>query len=209
MSARVTASNILEIEEFLSAQPAATRTAARIAINSVTARQAVPQYRREMRKEVNFPQGYLEDGNRFGQTKKATDADLSATVTARFRPTSLARFAKNTSLEGAKRRGGVSVQVDSGGGAVFLRRAFFVKLRRGGDTSDGFNLGVAIRLKPGEKLLGRKKGATGVRLADNLYLLYGPSVDQVFRSVSVSESGFVSTALEKEFLRQYIRLAGS
>lgn len=208
MSARIAAVNLLEIDEFLSSQPQTTRQAARLAINSIATRKAVPQFRKAMREEVNFPPGYVEDPDRFGVTKQATEADLSATVTARFRPTSLARFAPGQSFDGARRTGGVNVKVNKTGGAVRINRAFFVRLRQGKDTADGFNLGLAIRLKPGERLRGRKKGASGVELAPNLYLLYGPSVDQVFREVAVAESPSVADQLQKEFLRQYVRLSG-
>ena len=209
MSARITAVNLLEIDDFLSAQPAAARTSARIAINSVTSRKAVPQMRKAMKDEVNFPPGYLEDTERFGQTKRATDADLTAAITARFRPTSLARFAEGQSFEGARRTGGVRVKVNRGGGAKRIEGGFFVRLRRGADTSDGFNVCLAIRLKPGDRLRGRKKGGAGVQLAPDLYLLYGPSVDQVFRQVSVAESPSVADQLQREFIRQFVRLSGS
>lgn len=206
MSARITALNLIDITDYLANQPEVTRRSARIAINQVTARNVVPDARKAMREEVNFPSGYLENPDRFGQTKKATDADLTAIVTARHRPTSLARFSSN-SFEGARRTGQVSVAVNRGG-ARRLNRAFFVRLRRGGDTADGFNLGLAVRLKPGERLKGRKKGNAGVELAPGLFLLYGPSVDQVFRQVSVAESPKIADKLTKEFLRQYIRNSG-
>lgn len=208
MSARITAVNLLDVEEFLQTQPATARKSARLAINSTTSRKAVPRMRRAMKEEVNFPRGYLEDKSRFGQTKQATDNDLTASIVARFRPTSLARFSDD-SPEGARRTGGVRVRVNPGGGATRIGGAFFVKLRRGGDTSDGFNVGLAIRLQPGQSLRGRKKGGQGVQLAPNLYLLYGPSVDQVFREVSVAESPAVADDLQKEFIRQYVRLSGS
>lgn len=208
MSARIAAVNLLDIDEFLRDQPETTREAAKLAINGVATRKAVPQFRRAMRDEVNFPAGYLEDPDRFGVTRQATTTDLSATVTARFRPTSLARFAPGQSFEGAKRTGGVKVKVSKTGGGGTIPGAFFVRLRRGKDTTDGFNTGIAIRLKPGERLRGRRKGTTGIELAPNLYLLYGPSVDQVFREVSVAESPSVADQLQKEFLRQYVRLSG-
>lgn len=207
MSARITALSILDIEQFLAEQPKTARTAARIAINDVTSRRAVPRMRKAMAEEVDFPPGYLDDPDRFGQSKKATDADLTAAITARFRPTSLARFSSD-SPEGAKRRGGVNVRVNKTGGAKRIGGAFFVRLRRGRDTSDGFNLGLAIRLKPGQTIRGRKKGAQGIELAPNLYLLYGPSVDQIFRQVSVAESPAVADDLQREFIRQYVRLIG-
>lgn len=206
--ARITATNLLDIEDFLRSQPEIARTAARIAINSTTSRKAVPHLRRAMKKEVAFPPGYLEDPSRFGQAKKATDADLTASIVARFRPTSLARFT-NDSPEGARRTGGVNVRVNPSGGARRIGGAFFIKLRRGRDTSDGFNVGIAIRLQPGQTLRGRKKGGQGVQIAPNLYLLYGPSVDQVFREVSVAESPQIADELQKEFIRQYVRLSGS
>lgn len=208
MSARITAVNLLDVEEFLQTQPAVARKSARLAINSTTSRKAVPRMRRAMKEEANFPRGYLEDENRFGQEKRATDNDLTASIVARFRPTSLARFT-NDSPEGARRTGGVRVRVNPGGGATRIGGAFFVKLRRGSDASDGFNVGLAIRLQPGQSLRGRKKGSQGVELAPNLYLLYGPSVDQVFREVSVAESPAVADDLQKEFIRQYVRLSGS
>lgn len=209
MTSRITAVNLLELDEFLSAQPVAARTSARLAINSVASRKAVPHMRKAMRDEVAFPAGYLEDKDRFGVTKPATDADLSASITARFRPTSLARFAPGQSFDGARRTGGINVKVNNGGGSKRLEGAFFVRLRRGRDTIDGFNTGIAIRLKPGERLRGRKKGGAGIELAPNLYLLYGPSVDQVFRQVSVAESPYVADQLQREFVRQFVRLSGS
>ena len=203
---RVTAVNILDIEDYLGSRPAVARKAASLAINDTTARKAVPTFRKSMQEQVAFPSNYL-DNERFGQTKKATPDDLEAVVTARFRPTSLARFAQG-SVEGARRTGGVSVKVNRGGGAKRIKGAFFVNLRKGRDTADGFNLGLAIRLKPGDRIRGRKRGNAGVQLAPDLYLLYGPSVDQVFREVSVADSPRVADDLLTEFTRQWIRLSG-
>lgn len=208
MSARIDAISLEDLISYLGDRPEVARRAARMAINDTTSRKAVPRFRKAMQEEVNFPPGYLNK-ERFGQTKRATDSNLEAAVTARFRPTSLARFAPGQSFEGARRTGAVNVRVNRGGGAKRLKGAFFVRLRRGADNSDGFNLGLAIRLKPGEKLRGRRNGASGVQLAPDLYLLYGPSVDQVFRDVSVAESPSVADDLQREFVRQYVRLSGS
>lgn len=207
MSARITALNLLDIEDYLGSRPAVARKAARMAINDTASRRAVPDLRNDMLAEVNFPPGYL-DKDRFGVTKQATDDDLTAAITARQRPTSLARFAPGQSFEGARRTGGVNVRVNKGGGAKRIKGAFFVRLRRGGDTGDGFNLGLAIRLKPGERLRGRRKGGSGVMLAPDLYILQGPSVDQVFREVSVAGSPRIADNLVKEFTRQWVRLSG-
>ena len=205
MPARIAVLDLDTIARELEEQPAIARKAAQIAVNDTT-RGSMTPLRNRMKEQVAFPPGYLNE-DRFAIRKLATEADLSATITARHRPTSLARFARGQSEGTAKRRGGVKVRVNNGG-AKFLKGAFFVNLRRGRDTQDGFNLGLAIRLKPGETLRGRRKGASGVQLADNLYLLYGPSVDQVFSDVSNSETPEIADRLQRNFIRQYVRLSG-
>jgi hypothetical protein len=157
-----------------------------------------------MQQQIAFPGGYL-NRERLGITKRATDDDLNVVVTARFRPTSLARFAPGQTIEGSRRSRSVRVRVKRGR-STRISGAFLVRLNRGGDMADGFNLGLAIRLKPGERLRGKRQQA--VRLAENLYLLYGPSVDQVFRTVSGEESEAVLDDLAVEFRRQFVRLSG-
>lgn len=205
MPAKIAVINLDEISSYLAEQPAVARKAAQLAINDTT-RGSMAPIRKRMKEQVAFPAGYLNE-DRLAIRKLATEADLSATISARHRPTSLARFAKGQSEGTAKRRGGIRVRVNNGG-AKFLKGAFFVNLRRGKDTADGFNLGLAVRLKPGQTLRGRRKGSSGVQLAENLYLLYGPSVDQVFRDVSEAETPEIGRRLEREFVRQYVRLSG-
>jgi hypothetical protein len=62
-----------------------------------------------------------------------------------------------------------------------MKRAFLIKLPGlAGSTELGAaNMGLAIRLRPGEKLRNKTDAR---RVAKGLYVLYGPSVDQVFRS---------------------------
>lgn len=204
---QITANSLLDVRDFIESVPGITKTAARLAINT-TAKSAVVSLRKSMKAEVNFPQGYVEDPSRFGQTAFATEDNLSASITARFRPTSLARFSA-TSFQGAKRTGGVKVQVRKAGAPKLIPGSFFIKLRSGTDIKDGFNIGLALRLRPGQSIIGRHKGVSGVQIAPNLYLLYGPSVDQVFRDVSAQQSPQVADGLQAEFMRQFIRLAGN
>lgn len=205
MAARVSAVRALRsIAQDIEALPAVSRQAARLTLNSVTERKGLPSIRREMQDQASFPAGYLNK-DRLDISHRATDSDLQVTVIGRHRPTSLARFAQGQSFEGAKRRGYVRVKV--GKGTKTIRRGFFVRLRRGRDTSDGFNLGLAIRLKPGERLKGRRLGAAGVQLAPNLYLLYGPSVDQVFQDAGPKAIVKILPDYEREYTRQFVRLA--
>lgn len=148
---------------------------------------------REIREQVAFPPAYLSpSGGRLTVSQKARRGDLEARVRGRHRPTSLARFATSVTKKGA------TIQVKPGV-ARFMPRAFLVRLNQGaGRTDTKNNKGLAIRLKPGETLRNKIKA---IRLANGLYLLYGPSIDQVFRTVSEDISDDSAEFLENEFLR--------
>ncbi len=206
MAARVSAVQALRgIAKDIEALPDVSRQAARLSLNQTLERKGLPSIRREMESQVRFPAGYLKDSTRLAITKKATDRDLQVAITGRHRPTSLARFAPGQSFDAPRRRGYVSVRVNAG--AKRIKRAFFVRLRRGRDTSDGFNLGLAIRLRPGERITGRRNGGSGVEIAPNLYLLYGPSVDQVFKDAGPTAVVRVLPDIEREYTRQFVRLS--
>jgi hypothetical protein len=69
------------------------------------------------------------------------------------------------------------------------------------------NIGLGIRLKNGETLtntVGAKLITSGPLAG--VALLYGPSVDQVFRTVAVDISPALLQELSVEFLRQFERL---
>ncbi len=120
---------------------------------------------RSMEKQVNFPRGYLTgQAGRLGIAKYATKGDLTGIVRGRDRPTSLARFVQGSPKVGAK---GVSVTVDPGK-SEFMPSAFLIKLRNN-------NIGLAYRTKNGKA---PSRGAK--QLGKGLWLLYAPSVDQVF-----------------------------
>lgn len=132
---------------------------------------------RRIRHQVNFPVSYLDpNGKRLFVSKRAQRSDLEAKITARTRATSLARFVSGTA---EVHRAGVRVEV-APGRARFLKRAFLVRLPAGSASIDTkSNLGLAVRLRPGEILRNKTDSR---RLDKGLYLLYGPSIDQVFRA---------------------------
>jgi len=152
----------------------------------------------EMRKQVNFPASYLRGQNsRLKVTQRAKGKELESVIQGRFEPTSLARFAKG-SRSSHKKAGGVTLEINPGT-ATFMRRAFLIRLRSGVNFSaEAFNLGLALRVPRGQR---PDKAYKPKKLADGLFLLYGPSVDQVFRSVSADVEPRVSDYLNDEFLR--------
>lgn len=169
---------------------------ARMAINSTT-RKARTLASRAIRDQVNFTASYLSDQNgRLSITQFASDNQLEARIRGRHRPTSLARFA------GAQTSRGIRVTVSPGSSRV-MGRAFFLRLRAGKEIETKSNQGLAIRLKPGEAIANKRKM---IQVAGNLYLLYGPSVDQVFATVAAEISPETGDLLETEFLRLLDRM---
>ena len=204
MSVSVTADLFEELADYFERMPQITTEAARIALNDTVRGPGLRMARDAMYDEIAFPAGYLGPDRLF-VSKLASNADLEASITGRDRPTSLARFATNA-RPGQR---GVTVEVHRGNSKV-MKKAFVVKLRSG-RTMDGktFNVGLAIRLAPGEKLMNKNLPveAYATKLGPNVVLLYGPSVDQVFRSISAEIQPDVADSAANAFLRQFARLS--
>lgn len=192
---------VLDLENFLVSVPDKTRQAAAYAMNDVLTGQGLARFRKAVAAEVQFPSGYVDD--KIDMAQRATPTRLVASVVGRQRPTSLARFAAGGAIGG---KGGVTVRVK--GSASYMPGAFLVRLRQGGGiTDDGFNVGLAVRLKEGT-VLKKKDTSRMVHLEQNVVLLYGPSVDQILRNeVAEAETPEVVDAIATEFFRQFARLA--
>ena len=170
------------------------------AVVNRTAERAKAEGARRIRDQVAFPARYLTGRRgRLSVTKKASNSELEAIVTGQHRPTSLARFAGSRNPSAARKRGGVNVEVKPGE-SQFMGGAFLIKLPQGktGVTDTQFNLGLAIRLKPGESVRNKRRM---VEVSKGLYLLYGPSVDQVFRTVAGDITPDMEDWMETEFTR--------
>lgn len=194
-----------DIEEYLKTFPARTRKASRLAINMVVAREGLKSIRNEMMNEVAFPNGYLK-GDRLGVTQYATESNLTGVITARKRATSLARFAAPGTAIGSLARSGVSVQVKRGSRTT-LKGAWLVRLNKGASlTEDQYNVGLAVRVRPGDTIRGKHSAHTSWLVPGQVALLYGPSVNQVFRDVAETQSKEILDLLGDEFFRQFNRL---
>lgn len=172
------------------------------AINT-TARDARAHAADRIRAQVNFEASYLNPSQkRLYVHKQARRSDPEAIIRARGRPTSLARFISGTPTAGQ----GVQVEV-APGRIKYMRRAFLIKLRAGSDSIETrFNQGLAIRLGKGEKLSNK---TNAVRLKSGLYVLYGPSVSQVFLA---NDGSGVAKDIEPDILddmsNEFLRLMG-
>lgn len=165
---------------------------------------------RRILSQVAFPASYLNpSGGRLKVTAKARPGSLEATVTGRGRPTSLARFAASSTPKPGQRtksgklrksNGGVSVMVKPGHSAK-VARAFLVNLPGAVDSK---NLGLAVRTDGGPPPGAYKPK----QLGPNVWLLYGPSVDQVLYGLR-NNGGIIEEmspeilyTLQSEFNRQ-------
>lgn len=200
MTVTILAEGIDKFGDLLDRLPEATTRAARIAINDVAEGEGRKALIRQMQEEVAFPAGYIDD-KRLELVQRATDANPEAVIRGRQRPTSLARFASGASL--GQRNASISVRVNPSASRS-LPRAFLVRLRAGRQiTEDSFNVGLAIRVPKGQTVTGRRIQRSPI--FPDVYLLYGPSVDQVFRGVAADQSENIARMVSDEFFRQFDR----
>lgn len=197
-----------ELRSYFQQFPQQAAIAARLAINATT-RHAARLASKSIRDQVAFSRSYLGAADRPDSkiriSKYARGGDLEAVITTRDRPTSLARFALGSPSFGRRVKGqrGPRVRVKTGGASQTLKRGFYIKLKRGAELNeDAFNLGLAVRLKKGEALAKSQKATP---LGGGAYLLYGPSVAQVFDTVRSDIAPAVADFSAAEFLRQFRR----
>lgn len=194
--------NLKKFERLVQRLPKVATKAAALAINT-SSRNARTQASRLIRQQVAFTAKYLNEPERLVVRPSATPDRLMAVLRARQRPTSLARFGKQATRKG--KPAGVRVRVKPGGASKVIRQAFFVNLNNG-------NRGVAVREAVAGDLNLKRFGATagkatGSAKKGKYILLYGPSVDQVFRTVKDDIAPGVSAFTQSEFRRQFARLA--
>lgn len=168
-----------EAEQFIGEVSAMQERAMVRALNK-TGPHTRTQMDREIRNQVAFPASYLRPSTkRLFVAKKAKMGALETVIEGRGRPTSLARFIKGGAASAKNRRGSgkdITVEVKPGSSQQ-ISRAWVVSLPGAVDSA---NFGLAVRTPEGQ----RPKGAYAPKKLDNnVWLLYGPSVDQVLYSV--------------------------
>lgn len=141
--------------------------------------------------QVALSKSYVQ--GRLFVSQRANNTDPTAVISGRVRSTQLRRY-KGTQLyvsaklPGKKRLAGTSVQVKTGRGASVLKHTWLIKLKHGEtDARAGLTMGIAER--------------TG-KDRNDFKILYGPSVDQVWRDVKDEITPDVEKLLEAEWLRQ-------
>lgn len=205
MTVEVTFRGLDQTRKNVAGIPETVDRASAFAVNEAT-RFGQAESSRRIREQVAFSARYVgsaEDPNsRLRVSKKARPGDLVGVISGRTRPTSLAQFVKGA----FKRNRPVRVKVSASRGAKVIPNAFPMKLRRGTGVYDpeNANIGLAVRLGKDESIRNKHQM---VQVSGSLYLLYGPSVDQVFRDVRYEVQAPIGDVLESSFLRNYGRLS--
>lgn len=201
----VSAEGLDGLASYFKQAPSKATAAARMAINDVARSDGMKEIKRQIMEQVNFSSAYLT-GDRLRIAKFASNTSLEARIVARKRATSLARFAKGSIKAKGEESPGVTVEVRRGG-ATSLRKAWLVRLKAGASLDeDNYNVGLAVRVKPGERVVGKYSAHTSWLVKNKVALLYGPSVDQVFREVADDVVPFIANAMNAKFHRHFARL---
>lgn len=204
MTVVIDTKGLAQLREFFERMPEIADEAAQLAVND-TARYARRTASRQVREQVNFRRSYLgnDEEGALSIARFASGADGEAVIRARDDARSLASFATSKPRFG---KPGARVKVAGSGSSKQFRNAFFMKLRRGTADIDAetYNVGLAIRLRKGERVTNKRQMKS---LGGGLYLLYGPSVAQVFDDVALSMQGELSNRVATEFVRQFERLS--
>ena len=193
------------LEDYFHRFPDISKVAMRIAINDTSRGKGMALIKNQIVDQVNFNKSYLT-GDRLRVAKFATNNNPEALIVARDRATSLARFSTTTTV-GKNENAGVTVKVKRGK-TTFVKKAWLVRLKKGASlTEDNYNVGLAIRLKPGETVVkGKETSHQSWLVKDSIALLYGPSVAQVFDDARSAILEPFGSLVEAEFLRQLSRL---
>lgn len=199
MAVTVIVDGLRDLERYMLALPEIAKTSMRIALNDVADFGVAKFLPDKLQEQVAFPTGYLNPSRLF-VSERARNDTLEAQIVGRQTPTSLARFAGGATFG---QTGGITVMVKPGAPQK-LDRAFLVRLRQGTrSTAEGFNRGLAVRVRDGERLRG---STAAVQLDNNVFILYGPSVDQVLRTVADEQIDALAEKVRSEFFRQFSRL---
>lgn len=157
------------------------------------------QAARAAREQVAFPASYVSPSNRrLYVSRRAKKGAAEAILEGRGRPTSLATFTKQKVLPPGKRHkdGKVAVTVKPGVTRK-ISRAFMINLKNG-------NVGLAVRTDGAKPPNAYKPKSIG----KNLWLLYGPSVDQALSAATDGDGIYAEMSpevlefVEYEFNRQ-------
>ena len=192
MSMKIDTSDVKNARRLLRGIRGAMEKASFRAVNRVASKTRTAASK-GIRSQVRLPASYVNENLKV--TKKANSKNPTATISARVRPTRLARYSAKQMTKAAPRargdsrrgigagrkQGGVSVHVSRQRSRAKMGKAFLIPLK----NTD--MMGVFLRIGPGK---------------DDIEHRYAPSVDQLFRRWRDGERDDVQDQLVTEYNKQ-------
>lgn len=195
---RISSTGIKGLAEFVARTPEVAREAAKLAVGD-TAEWGRNLAKREMKAAVNLPEDALA-ARRFRIAQRPTNAHPEAVLSADNNPLGLSRFVVGQKAKGTPHP---KVRILVGGATKSFsspdRKGTYSFLIPTPGGADG--VGLAVRTKrPLQKSQAARK------IGPDLYLLSGPSVNQMFGQMIPALVPRIEAKMQTEFARQYERL---
>lgn len=195
---RISSAGIQGLAEFVARTPEVAAEAAKLAVGDA-AEWGRNLSKREMVSAVNLPADALA-GRRFRISQRPTTANPEAVISADNNPLGLSRFVVSQKARGAAHP---KVRILVGGATESFSDpdikgsySFLIPTPGGAD-------GVGLALRTKEPL---RNSRAARKIGRDLYLLSGPSVNQMFGQLMPTIVPRVEAKLQTEFARQYERL---
>lgn len=195
---RISSAGIQGLAEFVARTPEVAAEAAKLAVGDA-AEWGRNLSKREMVSAVNLPADALA-GRRFRISQRPTTANPEAVISADNNPLGLSRFVVSQKARGAAHP---KVRILVGGATKSFSDpdikgsySFLIPTPGGAD-------GVGLALRTKEPL---RNSSAARKIGRDLYLLSGPSVNQMFGQLMPTIVPRVEAKLQTEFARQYERL---
>lgn len=195
---RISSAGIQGLAEFVARTPEVAAEAAKLAVGDA-AEWGRNLSKREMVSAVNLPADALA-GRRFRISQRPTTANPEAVISADNNPLGLSRFVVSQKARGAAHP---KVRILVGGTPKSFSDpdtkgsySFLIPTPGGAD-------GVGLALRTKEPL---RNSRAGRKIGRDLYLLSGPSVNQMFGQLMPTIVPRIEAKLQTEFARQYERL---
>jgi hypothetical protein len=183
---------IAGLENALARFPVAAKQAAVLAVND-TVDWSKTQIKAGIKQQVNLPEDSITPA-RFGIRQRATSGRLEAVLSASNAPLGLIRFVTSARVRGAKN---IRVRIKPRGKEQVLDKAFLIPTP---GAPGAFAL--AIRAPGG---LSKSRAARRIPGTD-IYILSGPSPNQLLGNLAPALVPQIETRLSREWQRQFARL---
>ena len=188
----ISSTGIRGLEEAIRRQPEMAKQAAKFAVND-TIEWAKTRIKTGIEQQVAVPKDSITPA-RFGITRRATSQELEARLSASNQGLGLIRFVTSQRIARAK---APTVRVKPGGAAVKLERAFLIPTPKAPGS-----FALAVRAPGG---LAKSRAARRIPGSD-VYILSGPSPNQLLANIAPALLPTIQTRLQQEYARQFERL---